>query len=133
MSIPERSPGRPNARAMCFAAALMTAASHVPAAAMDPQVAFNNNCRTCHSTDPGDHRLGPALAGIVGREAGSQAGYRYSSALAKADFVWTPQLLDRFIANPDQVVRGNKMKPYSGIDEAAVRDAIVAHLETSGG
>jgi len=36
----------------------------------DPgRLAFNNNCRTCHSTKEGDNRLGPSLAHIVGAKA----------------------------------------------------------------
>lgn len=119
-------------KAMWVAAALASAAASTASAA-DPQVAFNNHCRTCHSTDVGDHRLGPSLGGIVGKQAGAQQGYAYSSALSKADFVWTPERLDRFIADPDAVVRGNKMNPYSGIADKAVRGAIVTHLRENGG
>lgn len=113
-------------------AAAVIAGQAEPSSAADPQVAFNNNCRTCHSTDQGDHRLGPALGGIVGKKAGSQDGYSYSAALSKADFEWTPERLDQFIADPNQVVSGNNMKPYSGIDDPAVRKAIVDHLSSTG-
>ncbi|ODN68583.1 c-type cytochrome [Methylobrevis pamukkalensis] len=67
----------------------------------DGQVNFNNSCRTCHTTSEGDNRLGPNLAGIIGRKAGSAEGYSYSSALAQADVTWDEATLDRFLENPD--------------------------------
>jgi cytochrome c len=52
------------------------------------QLTFNNACRTCHTTKEGDNRLGPNLHNIIGRKAGSQPNYGYSSAMKGADFVW---------------------------------------------
>jgi cytochrome c len=74
------------------------------AVAGDGQLAFNNACRTCHTIREGDNRLGPNLHKILGRKAGSLPNYGYSSAMKGADFVWDQATLDRFIANPDQVV-----------------------------
>src|SRR5215813_4626312 len=79
------------------------------------QLVFNNACRTCHTTKEGDHRLGPHLYQIVGRKAGSLPNYGYSSAMKSADFVWDEAKLNRFIANPDEIVPGNNMKPYGGL------------------
>jgi len=99
------------------------------AEAKEAQLAFNNNCRTCHVTREGDHRLGPSLYGVVGREAGSAPGYGYSSAMADADLVWDEATLDRFIETPNAVVPGNNMKPFSGIASADERAMIIAHLK----
>jgi hypothetical protein len=63
----------------------------------------------------GDNRLGPNLHKIVGRKAGSQPDYAFSTAMKEAGFVWDEEKLDRFIANPDEVVPGNSMKPYGGL------------------
>ena len=96
------------------------------------QIAFNNACRTCHTVREGDNRLGPSLYGMIGRKAGSLPGYNnYSESMKKADLVWDKQNLDRFIANPDQVVPGNNMKPYGGIASADERAKIVAFLGTA--
>jgi cytochrome c len=102
------------------------------AAADDGQLAFNNACRTCHTLREGDNRLGPNLHGIVGRKAGSLPNFAYSSAMKDAGLVWDKATLDRFIANPEQVVSGHKMKPYGGIASADDRAKIVAFLETHG-
>jgi cytochrome c len=92
------------------------------------QLAFNNACRTCHVVREGDNRLGPNLNKIIGRKAGSLPGYNYSSAMKEADFVWDEAKLDRFIANPDEVVAGNNMKPYGGLASKDDRAKIIAFL-----
>jgi cytochrome c len=99
----------------------------------DPQVAFNNSCRTCHSPREGDHRLGPSLGGVVGRKAGSIEGYQFSSAMKSSNIVWDEATLDAFIENPDKVVHGNAMKPFGGIDSAEQRGEIIAYLKSVSG
>ncbi|MDP1910602.1 MAG: c-type cytochrome [Hyphomicrobium sp.] len=93
-------------------------------------VAFNNNCRTCHSFKAGDNRLGPSLHGIVGRKAGSQEGFAFSSAMKSSGITWDAANLDQFVENPDKVVHGNGMKPYGGIADAGERKKIVDYLRT---
>jgi cytochrome c len=99
----------------------------------DGQLVFNNACRTCHTLKDGDNRLGPNLHKIIGRKAGSLSNYGYSSAMKGADLTWDKATLDRFIANPDQVVSGHNMKPYGGIASTEERAKIIAYLEASGG
>lgn len=96
----------------------------------DGQLAFNNACRTCHSVDKGDHRLGPSLHGVVGRKAGSVDGYGFSSAMTQSGITWDAATLDRFIASPSQVVTGNNMKPFGGIQDAEQRSQIVTYLKS---
>jgi len=96
------------------------------------RLAFNNNCRTCHSVKEGDNRLGPNLHAVIGREAGSE-DYAYSAALAGWARMWDAETLDRFIADPEAVIPGNKMKPYTGISDAATRADIIAYLSEAGG
>lgn len=93
------------------------------------KLAFNNHCRTCHVLDKGDNRLGPSLYDIIGSKAGTAPGYRFSSAMARSGVVWNEKTLDRFIADPNAVVPGNNMKPYSGIASADERAKIVAYLK----
>lgn len=100
------------------------------AAADEPgQVLFNNTCRTCHTVEQGDNRLGPSLAGMVGRKAGSLPDYNYSESMKKSGIVWDEATLDRFIADPLAVVPGNSMKPFSGLASAQDRAAIIAYLK----
>ena len=94
------------------------------------QLVFNNVCRTCHSIREGDNRLGPHMRGIIGRKAGSLPNYSYSSAMRGANFVWNEENLERFIANPDETVPGNNMKPYGGLASAESRVKLIAFLKT---
>ena len=113
------------------AIACLLSSSALPQAAAEPtseQQAFNNACRTCHVTREGDNRLGPNLHKVMGRKAGSLPNYGYSSAMKEADFAWDEAKLDRFIASPDEVVPGNKMKPYGGLTNKEDRAKIVAFL-----
>jgi cytochrome c len=94
------------------------------------QQVFNNACRTCHTTRQGDNRLGPHLYKIIGRKAGSLPDYGYSTAMKNAGFVWDEQKLERFIANPDELVPGNSMKPYGGLASTDDRARIVSFLRS---
>jgi cytochrome c len=47
-----------------------------------------------------------------------------------ANFVWDEKNLERFIANPDQTVPGNNMKPYGGLASAESRVNLIAFLKT---
>jgi cytochrome c len=113
-----------------FALLSLSAAAVADTGGGDAQITFNNSCRTCHSINEGDHRLGPSLHGVVGRKAGSIEGYAFSPAMQSAGIVWSEENLDRFIASPDAVVHGNAMKPYGGIDDAKQRAEIVGYLKT---
>src|SRR6476620_4957652 len=95
------------------------------------QQAFNNACRTCHMVKEGDNRLGPHLAKVIGRQAGSLPDYSYCSAMKEAGFAWDREKLERFITNPDEVVPGNRMKPYTGVASSDDRAKIVAFLAQS--
>jgi len=104
-----------------------------PDKASPGQAAFNNHCRTCHTAKEGDNRLGPSLHGIVGAKAGSQAGYpNYSGALKGSGITWDAATLDRFIANPEEVVPNNNMKPFKGVPDPSVRKRIVEYLGSTG-
>src|ERR1051325_9246552 len=110
--------------------ALAVMMSDAASAQDDPgQIIFNNACRTCHTVKEGDNRLGPSLARVVGRKAGSLEGYQYSDAMKKSGVTWDEATLDRFIENPEAVVHGNNMKPYAGMTAANDRAAIIAYLK----
>lgn len=86
------------------------------------------NCAPCHSTGT-NTIVGPGLAGIVGRASASTAGFRYSSAMKRANLVWNETTLDAFIADPQKVVPNNVM-PFSGLADAQQRADLIAYLKT---
>ena len=116
------------AAAVSAVTCLLSSTSALPQEPSSGQQAFNNACRTCHIMREGDNRLGPNLNKVVGRKAGSISGYNYSSAMKETDFVWDEAKLDRFIANPDEVVPGHNMKPYGGLASKEERTKIIAFL-----
>jgi cytochrome c len=65
-------------------------------------------CSACHSVN-GQNKLGPSLAGVVGRTAGTVEGARYSKALTQSQIVWTEQNLDTYLTAPTTLVRGTTM------------------------
>lgn len=97
----------------------------------DGQVLFNNACRTCHTVKEGDNRLGPHLHNIVGRKAGAAEGYAYSPSMSGADITWDKAKLDEFLSDPDAVVAGNNMKPFTGIKSAEDRAKIIDYLTSA--
>jgi cytochrome c len=86
-------------------------------------------CAACHGTRPGEQRMGPSLAGISGRKAGSVAGFAYSPDMAKASFKWDDQRLSAFLAQPKAVVPGTRMI-FRGVSDPGQRQAIIAYLKT---
>ncbi len=90
---------------------------------------FAQDCAVCHSAIAGKNKMGPSLFAIVGRKAGCLADFVYSDAMKQSAIDWTPDKLDAFIANPKQVVPGNKM-PFGGISEEKEREDIIAYLNT---
>ncbi len=87
-------------------------------------------CQGCHAAAPGGPVLvGPNLAGVVGRKAGSLAGYQYSAALKASGLVWNDTNLERWLTDPSGLVPGTKMA-FAGIDSAVLRADVIAYLGT---
>jgi cytochrome c len=85
-------------------------------------------CTACHSAKPGENKIGPSLAGVVGRKSGSEPGYNYSPALKSADITWDQHTLDQFLANPAADVHGTKM--FISVPNATDRENVIAYLQT---
>lgn len=85
-------------------------------------------CRTCHVTDPGVNRIGPSLAGIVGRAAGTVPAFAYSPANSGSGITWTKEKLFQYLENPQRVVPGTKMI-FPGLPDAQRRADLIAYLE----
>ena len=85
-------------------------------------------CRTCHVVDPGMNRVGPSLAGIVGRPAGTVAGFKYTQANAESGITWTEAKLNQFLEKPHRVIPKTKMI-FAGIPDAQKRADMIAYLK----
>lgn len=86
-------------------------------------------CRACHQIGPGaKDAVGPVLNGVVGRKAGTYPGYQYSDANKGSGIVWTPEELDKYLANPQTVVPHTKML-FPGLKNEQQRQNVIAFLE----
>ena len=86
-------------------------------------------CEVCHSLEPGKTLVGPSLAGIVGRKAGTELGYDYSPAMKQTNIVWDAKTLDSYLADPQKAVLGNKM-PFAGLKTDHDRADVIAFLSS---
>ena len=90
-----------------------------------------NQCIACHTLKQGEpNRVGPNLWGVLGRKAGAVEGFNYSNSLAKADFSWDIEKLNRFIENPNQFLSGTTMI-FAGVKDAKARRDLLAYLQQS--
>ncbi|MFB0611788.1 c-type cytochrome [Aurantiacibacter poecillastricola] len=87
-------------------------------------------CQACHVLEPGQNRVGPSLAGIVGREAGTVEGFNYTPANANSGITWTPEKLFQYLENPQRVVPGTKMA-FPGLSDGQDRADVIAYLEAN--
>jgi cytochrome c len=85
-------------------------------------------CAACHAADRTSH-VGPGLAGIIGRKAGTASGFRYSRAMKKSGIVWSEKTLDAYLESPQKAVPGNRM-PFAGLKDAEDRADVIAYLAT---
>jgi cytochrome c len=85
-------------------------------------------CASCHNIGPGPEKIGPNLAGVFGRKAGSLPGYAYSPAMKQANLVWNESTLDRWLTRPSDLVPGTAMA-FAGLPAEADRKAIIMYLQ----
>ncbi len=86
-------------------------------------------CKMCHSDVEGKDLLGPTLFGVVGRTAGTKAGYSYSAGVKALGYPWDEAKLDAWLTNPKAVVAGTKMT-FAGLPNAQDRADVIAYLAT---
>lgn len=70
---------------------------------------------------------GPSLYGLIGRKAGSVAGFRYTTVLKDQSFVWTSERLEQWLRQPQKGMPGLCL-PFTGFSSKADRAAMAAYL-----
>jgi len=93
------------------------------------KVLFEKRCTGCHSLER--NKEGPRLAGVYGRKAGSVADFGYSNELKSSNIAWDAPTLDRWLTNPDAVVRDNDMAFH--VSNPRERADIIEFLRVSSG
>jgi cytochrome c len=90
---------------------------------------FKRACATCHSVEKGqEHRQGPNLWAVLGRPAGQSLGFAYSVAFKDTKIVWDVESIDKWLADPQEVLPGNVMTYAQRNPER--REMIIEYLKT---
>ena len=88
-------------------------------------------CAACHALAPNQTLIGPSLAGLFGREAGTEPGFDfYSDAMRHSGIVWTGETLAAYLADPAKIIPGNRM-PFPGLNSAQDRADVIAYLQAA--
>lgn len=87
---------------------------------------YQERCTACHNID--SNKIGPAHRGIMGRRLGSLPGYKYSEELARSRLRWTPQTLNAWLEDPEELVAGQRMGFQ--VENAQERADLIAYLAT---
>jgi cytochrome c2 len=90
---------------------------------------FESRCVSCHeSAPPSTSTLGPSLAGIFGKKAGSGKSGVHSRALVESGIVWSRSSLRNYLSDPERAVPGTIM-PMRVEDPKELED-LLNYLET---
>ena len=87
---------------------------------------YQERCTACHNID--SNKIGPAHRGVMGRRIGSLPGYKYSDELARSRLRWTPQTLNAWLEDPEDLVVGQRMGFQ--VENAQERADLIAYLAT---
>lgn len=97
---------------------------------LDGEKLFKSQCAACHSAAAGEpNRQGPNLFGVVGRSAGTAPQQIYSDGFKKAlaGKTWTPELLNKWLEDPQELAPDSIML-YKQSDPEK-REVLIAYLK----
>lgn len=123
---------------LCLVAGMMLGGSALPTLAQEASTGDQEHgrklfwaCFACHRNFEGaDSVSGPNLAGFYGQQAGARVDYgRYSDAMKDSGLIWTDQVLDAWLADPNVFLPNSKMV-YPGMPNAQDRADLIAYLKT---
>ena len=85
-------------------------------------------CAACHSiAEGGKNKIGPALWGVLGRQAGSLPDYKYSKAMASHGKKWSFEEMNGVLIKPKDWIKGTKMS-YAGLKSEKERAAVILYM-----
>lgn len=107
----------------------ITASGPATGDAANGKVLFEKRCTGCHSLEK--NKEGPRLRDVYGRKAGSVSDFTYSDELKAAKIVWDQGSLDRWLTDPDAVVKDSDMAFH--VSNPKERADIIEFLRISSG
>ena len=85
-------------------------------------------CAACHSIyQDGRNKIGPKLWGVMFRQAGAIADYKYSKALSEYKKEWSWEEMNGFLIKPSAWIKGNKMG-FAGLKKEKDRASVILYL-----
>ena len=91
---------------------------------------FKAKCATCHSVNEGGpNKQGPNLFGVIGRQSGQVAGFKYTDANKGSGITWTNQTMFDYLQNPKKYIKGTNMA-FPGFKKEQDRADVIAYLNT---
>jgi cytochrome c len=94
------------------------------------QAVFDQKCASCHSVaaDLTHGLLGPNLVGVVGRPAGTVAGWDFSPALKDSKVIWTEENLNKWLTDTTAFVPMAQMDLK--VPNRIEREDVISYLKT---
>ena len=85
-------------------------------------------CAACHSiAQGGGNKIGPALWGVLGRNAGSVSDYKYSKAIIAYGKPWSFDEMNGFLTKPKEWIKGTKMS-FAGLKKPKDRASVILYM-----
>lgn len=117
---------------LCWLIATMSTVAADPAIAQSNAAAgkqlYQAQCSACHANQPGVNGIGPSLAGLAGRKAGSLSGFGFTPALQGSGLTWNAETFGTFLADPTKLVAGTAMTV--AVADQAARADLFAYFAT---
>lgn len=89
---------------------------------------FNQQCKICHAVEKaGASPVGPNLAGLFGRKAGTVVGFEASDAMKASGIVWDDKSLGDYLKDPKVRVPDTTMV-FNGLKQQAQLADMIAYL-----
>ena len=112
----------------CFlvSSGLISATAHAGDAAAGKKVF--KKCKACHYAAKDKNKTGPHLINLIGREAGTVEGYKYSEAMKSSGIVWDEDTLTAYLRAPKKYLKGTKMA-FAGLRKDADIANVIAYLK----
>jgi len=82
--------------------------------------------------EAGKHKVGPSLAGVVGRKAGTADGYNRYKGLKDVDWTWTEDELMAYLEDPSKYTKAkNGQRSAMGfkLKKEDERKAVIEYLK----